>query len=255
MPHPRFLLLLLGLCAAMAPPGHAQPHFADCLSGAGNVFNATVVVPAGSAPSIHGVPLGAGTEIAVFSDDPAHPDLCVGRVVWQGENGYITAWGEDDQTPERDGLRIGETLRYRVWDPATGLEYGSESVQPRYAAGSGLYTNDAVMILSALEVTPVDAGVAAEAEAAVPAAVQLYANYPNPFAHTTTIAFGLPRAAYVTLDVYDLLGKHVATLLSAPVPAGRHEVRWAAGDLPSGVYLCRMQAGESVLRHEVTLVR
>ncbi|MDX1546410.1 MAG: T9SS type A sorting domain-containing protein [Rhodothermales bacterium] len=255
MPHLRVLLLSLGLCLPVAPSGHAQTHFTGCLDGAGNVFNATVVVPAGSAPEVGGVPLAAGAEIAVFSSDPLLPEICAGVLVWQGEHGYITVWGTHDRAPERDGLRAGEALRYRVWDPRAGVEYGGAAVRAHYAQGSGLYTNDAVMILSTLEVTPQDAGVAAEAEAEVPASAQLYANYPNPFARATTLAFGLPRAAHVTLAVYDLLGKRVATPFSAPVPAGRHAVYWDAGDLPSGVYLYRMQAGATVLRRELTIVK
>ena len=75
----------------------------------------------------------------------------------------------------------------------------------------------------------------------IPNAPQLYQNYPNPFNPETTIAFEVPATTYVTVKVYDLMGKTIATLLSETMPAGRHEVRWEASGFPSGLYLYQLQ--------------
>jgi len=65
-------------------------------------------------------------------------------------------------------------------------------------------------------------------------------NYPNPFNPSTTIEFSLPRSAFVTLKVYNLLGKEVATLIDEPRSAGIHKFNWDARGLASGVYVYRL---------------
>ncbi len=65
-------------------------------------------------------------------------------------------------------------------------------------------------------------------------------NYPNPFNPRTTIRFGLPESAAVTLVVYDVLGRQVRVLVDGLRKAGMHEVVFEAGNLPSGTYLVRL---------------
>ena len=76
-----------------------------------------------------------------------------------------------------------------------------------------------------------------------PNAVALNQNYPNPFNPTTTISFGLPSSSFVTLKVFDLLGREVASLVSEQLSAGYHSRQWNGGAMPSGVYFYRLQVG------------
>lgn len=76
-----------------------------------------------------------------------------------------------------------------------------------------------------------------------PDAFSLAQNYPNPFNPTTTISFSIPSPNHVRLEVFDLLGRKVATLVNALKPAGQHSVEFNAGNLPSGLYVYRLQAG------------
>ena len=92
-----------------------------------------------------------------------------------------------------------------------------------------------------LNVGEVGTGVEVAVEA--PLSFTLEQNYPNPFNPTTTIAYTLGAASEVSLSVYDVLGRVVATLVDARQPAGRHEAAFDAGRLPSGVYIYRLQAG------------
>ena len=68
-------------------------------------------------------------------------------------------------------------------------------------------------------------------------------NYPNPFNASTTIRLAVPRRESVTLEVFDLLGREVATLLDEVLPAGEHAVVFDAANLTSGVYHVRMRTG------------
>ncbi len=71
---------------------------------------------------------------------------------------------------------------------------------------------------------------------------RLKQNYPNPFNPSTTISYQLPNASNVTLTVYNLIGKKVATLVDGKRRAGRHKVTFNADRLASGVYIYRLEA-------------
>jgi len=71
----------------------------------------------------------------------------------------------------------------------------------------------------------------------------LYQNYPNPFNPETTIKFELPEDAIVSLKVYDILGKEVATLIDGFEEAGYHQASLNATNLASGLYFYRITAG------------
>lgn len=68
-------------------------------------------------------------------------------------------------------------------------------------------------------------------------------NYPNPFNPSTTIAFGLPEKAHVTIEVFNMLGQRIATLVDGERSAGQHLVTFDASNLPGGTYLYRMRTG------------
>ncbi len=70
----------------------------------------------------------------------------------------------------------------------------------------------------------------------------LYPAYPNPFNPTTTISYDLPVQGIVKVDIYNVLGQKTAELVNSINTAGRHQIYWDAGDLPSGVYFVRMSA-------------
>ncbi len=90
---------------------------------------------------------------------------------------------------------------------------------------------------------------------ALPASLRLCQNYPNPFNPSTTLRFELPERALVTLRVYDLLGREVATLLRGTVDAGSHTVAFDAAGLPSGLYLARLESGDMVETRRMTLMK
>jgi hypothetical protein len=80
-------------------------------------------------------------------------------------------------------------------------------------------------------------------------------NYPNPFNPVTTIAFSLGEQSTAKLSVYDLAGRQVASLLNETRDAGRHEVTFNAGTLPTGVYFYELQAGSFSAVRKMVLMK
>ena len=76
-----------------------------------------------------------------------------------------------------------------------------------------------------------------------PTVFMLFQNYPNPFNPITIIKYDLPKAGRVTLKIYDVLGRKVATLINEEKPAGRYQVEFNGSSFASGVYFYRIQAG------------
>ena len=89
----------------------------------------------------------------------------------------------------------------------------------------------------------------------LPTAYSLEQNYPNPFNPTTSIAFSLPESAQVSLAVYDVLGRRVATLVNGRLQAGQHSVQFEASSLPSGMYLYRLTTPTGSMTQKMILLK
>ncbi len=90
---------------------------------------------------------------------------------------------------------------------------------------------------------------------AVPVAYSLHQNYPNPFNPVTTIAYDVTHAGPVELTVFDLLGNEVTKLASGNHLTGSYTVTWNAADLPSGMYLYQMKAGDFLQTRKLVLMK
>ena len=89
----------------------------------------------------------------------------------------------------------------------------------------------------------------------LPTMISLVQNYPNPFNPTTTIKYQIPELSFVTLKVYDVLGREVAILVNEKKSVGSYEVEFNATSLPSGVYFYRLQAGSFVETKKMVLMK
>ncbi len=89
----------------------------------------------------------------------------------------------------------------------------------------------------------------------VPTEFALEQNYPNPFNPVTTIAFAIPQSVHVNLVVFDALGREVGVLVNGSMEAGRHQVRFDASSLPSGIYLYRITAGSNTRVAKMVLLK
>ncbi|MEK6569987.1 MAG: T9SS type A sorting domain-containing protein, partial [Bacteroidota bacterium] len=108
-------------------------------------------------------------------------------------------------------------------------------------------------VWTALISDPSPVGVADE-EAGI-SSFTLSQNYPNPFNPATAIRFEISGSRFVSLKVYDVLGREVAALGNEQKPAGRHSVDWNATGLTGGVYFYRLNAGEFVETKKLVLLR
>ncbi len=84
---------------------------------------------------------------------------------------------------------------------------------------------------------------------------RLEQNYPNPFNPTTTIRYSIPQVRFVTLKVYDILGRLVKTLVNRQEMPGMHEVQFDGSDIASGVYFYRIQAGGFISAKKFVLLK
>ncbi len=86
-------------------------------------------------------------------------------------------------------------------------------------------------------------------------AYNIYQNYPNPFNPSTKINYTIPKSEKVKIEVFNLLGQKITTLLNKQMPAGLLEIEFTVKDLPSGVYLYRIEAGEFQEVEKMVLIR
>lgn len=91
--------------------------------------------------------------------------------------------------------------------------------------------------------------------ASLPRKLHVEQNYPNPFNPSTEIGYSLPTATHVTLEVYNLTGQRVATLVNSDQATGTHTVRWDASQYASGVYMYRLTAGEFTETKKMLLIK
>ncbi|MBM3324355.1 MAG: T9SS type A sorting domain-containing protein, partial [Calditrichaeota bacterium] len=89
----------------------------------------------------------------------------------------------------------------------------------------------------------------------LPKEFALHPNWPNPFNPTTMIRYDVPTAGKVSLTIFNLLGQEVTRLVDGTQLPGAYTLSWDSGDLPSGVYLCRMEAAGFVQTRKMLLVR
>ncbi|MFQ6008799.1 MAG: T9SS type A sorting domain-containing protein, partial [Candidatus Zixiibacteriota bacterium] len=89
----------------------------------------------------------------------------------------------------------------------------------------------------------------------LPDSYALDQNFPNPFNPMTAISFTIPAASYVKLEIYNIMGQKVTTLIDRQMEAGRYTIQWDASNVASGVYLYRLQAGDFVDTKKMTLLK
>jgi hypothetical protein len=94
-----------------------------------------------------------------------------------------------------------------------------------------------------------------KASSPLPNSFTLNQNYPNPFNPSTQIQFSVPQAGFVTLKVYDMLGREVATLVNGDLAPSSYSITWNAANVSSGVYLYKLDAGNYSVTKKMILMK
>lgn len=207
-----------------------------------------VLIPDVPALALRGVALAPGDQIAAFALD----GTCVGMTEWTGGATALTVWADDPMTPDLDGLQAGEPIALAVWDRSEDmvLEGGevTPTFDPAFAPDQG-FVPDGLYLLATATTSPDDS------EHAPPAAT-LGDPFPNPTAGRARLPLALPAEAVVTVEVFDALGRRVATPLDgAALPPGAHDLPLDGAGLASGVYVVRVRVDEAVLQARLSISR
>jgi hypothetical protein len=187
------------------------------------------------------IDLGGGVDVVDFGAGATDGGVLVNwRFSGEEPVGILVLRSEEGGTPEQ---MFAKNL------PGGTSRYLDRGVEP---GGSYAYW---------LEVTEADGSIShfGPTEAVVvpeesPALV-LYAAYPSPSREAVNFAYSLPDDGRVVLSVYDLSGRRVATLLDSELTAGRHEVSWNCTEIPSGVYLYRLETNARSLTRRLVVSR
>ncbi|OUW60548.1 MAG: hypothetical protein CBD58_04615 [bacterium TMED198] len=159
---------------------------------------------------------------------------------WEAVHG--ADFGVDIDLP---GYELGDRIELRLWSASQGRELHVSANLNGNAYGTTPLTSGTASVMNA---------------SAVPTQTALMQNYPNPFNPVTTIGFSLEAAGNVTLKVYDLSGREVATLVDSHMDRGSHNVGWNGRDamnkpVSAGLYIYAMTSGGSTITKKMVLMK
>ena len=97
--------------------------------------------------------------------------------------------------------------------------------------------------------------VSSEQNLNLPITFELFQNYPNPFNPSTNIEFSVPKTGFVTLTVFDITGRLVGALVNEQKTTGKYTVKFDARNLASGLYIYRLQVGNTMITKKMTLIK
>ena len=187
-------------------------------------------------------------------------DYCPGNSIKQTiDGGYIIA-GSTSTNPNVLLIKLtafGDIL----WTKTFGGYYNDEGYSVQQTTDNGFiitgYTKsygsgggDVWLIKTTPDISDVEPNAGR-----IPSDFSLSQNYPNPFNPTTTITYKIPQPEFVSLKVYDILGREVATLVNEEKPAGSYELQFEGRGLTSGIYFYQLKTGIFVETKKMVLLK
>jgi hypothetical protein len=187
---------------------------------------------------VKGVPEGSVLEVRTLSGKK------VGEATAQKEWAVVVIWGDEPLTTMKEGAQSGEALEL-WWHGVEGMH------RLQVQAVVDLLRGEAAQ--AALTFAPDQ--VWQVSVTGLPTAFKLENPYPNPVATTATFTYVLPEAVWVRLEVYDVLGRRVATLVDEQQAAGTHRVVFNTQQLAGGAYFYQLQAGSHQSAGKMVVMR
>jgi hypothetical protein len=166
----------------------------------------------------------------------------------------LQAYQEVMANPASQVDSIYAAIDYAITDLRSQYDAGAEGGLDSYRPPTDLATaSDLISQLT--EMLPKSPEAHHEGYTVLPTTVVLEQNYPNPFNALTTIKYYLPEAANPRLEVFNLIGQKVATLVDGRQPAGYQNVSWNAEQYPSGMYFYRLSVGGEIHSNKLLLLK
>ena len=172
-----------------------------------------------------------GDWILAYNDN-----IIVGSRQWNGLYTDIPVMGYDGDLYSAGYCNSGDTPKF-VWIDSDGKAHNLTADTP-------VFLNNEIYNIS-LE----------HMESTIPDEYTLLHNYPNPFNPSTTISFSVPRNGHVTINIFDVNGRLVSTLLDDTIGSGYHNVTWDATEMSAGLYMYTLQAEGISLSNKMILMK
>jgi hypothetical protein len=179
-------------------------------------------------------------EIAAF--DPNQN--MVGSGILRYDFSVITLWGDDELTPEKDGLTEGEKFNLFIWNNDSGEEL--PVTVGSWIEGDGTYMTNGISIAENMKLNTIEQKYEK---------ICLFQNAPNPFRQTTDFKFTIPELTFIELAIYDISGKLVEKLISNEIPAGEYSFMYTANNITAGVYYIKLKACGQILSKEICFIK
>ena len=184
-----------------------------------------------------------GDELVAYADGNV---VGATRIVDSSMPIVLAAWGSyTEYGADLPGYVEGDAIELRLYSLSEGRElYVDASLDGAYYGTSPLTSGTGVVLTSS----------------AVPMAYDLMQNYPNPFNPSTTIGFSVPESSHVTLNIYDMTGRLVTTLVDGTVDMGVHMVDWNGEDssgsmVSAGVYIYALESADMVVTNKMIYMK
>jgi hypothetical protein len=207
-----------------------NPQYYRNINNTGN--NMALCIPKDAWSSL---PL-TGDEIGIFKGD-----MLVGGGVYDGGNIAITIWGDDAMTPEIDGMLNNETYAIKLWHQTSNTEEILKVTS--WIEGNDQFSVNGISVVGKLQHSGFESNDFA-----------LFQNVPNPYDNRTEISFFLPEETNVELNIYNVYGELVITLVSSEMKAGLHKLT-VNENLASGNYYYKLITDKYVGIKSMTVAR
>jgi hypothetical protein len=204
-------------------------------------------------------PTGTGEASAVFKFNVSKEANCELSGWWVAANNRAKNTPFIVYSKGRvDTVRVDQTAGGSAWNKLGTFTFagsGYDSVVISNAA-SGT-TSPAYIVADGIRLVSYDTSIVNSVveQPRVPLDFYLSQNYPNPFNPTTTITFRLSRMAYISLKMFDALGREVAVLAVGSYSEGEHRLTWNAEKLPSGTYFCTLMRTDQKMTRRLLLIK
>ncbi len=170
------------------------------------------------------------------------------RVIDEDMPVVIAAWGgyeNDELGISLPGYDMGDSIDLRLYSVSEGQELYVETTLEGSTYGDTPITSGTAVVLSS---------------PATPMAYELMQNYPNPFNPSTSIVFSLPETGHISLNIYDISGRLVSTLVNGTLDNGVHNVMWNGADMngelvSAGVYIYALESADMVMTKKMILMK